>query len=150
MANTFHALNLHCIFCTKNRAPFLTPEIQVRLWPLMGGIARQSHIAPRCIGGMSDHVHLLLSMPTSVSVAKAMQLIKGGSSGWLAKTFPSLRNFAWQEGYAAFGVSCSHIEEVVLYIQNQEEHHRTKTFREEYLAFLDKHKISYEEKYALG
>jgi putative transposase len=150
MANTFHALNVHCVFCTKNRDPLLTPEIRARLWPLIGGIAKQSGIQPRCVGGMSDHAHLLLSLPTSLSVAKAIQLIKGGSSGWLGKTFPSLRNFAWQEGYAAFGVSFSHLEEVVRYIQNQEEHHRTKTFREEYLTFLQKHGIQYEEKYAIG
>ena len=150
MANTFHALNVHCVFCTKNRDPLLTPEIRARLWPLIGGIARQNQIEPRCIGGMSDHAHLLLSLPTSLSVAKAMQLIKGGSSGWLGKTFPPLRNFAWQEGYAAFGVSFSHLEEVARYIQDQEEHHRTKTFREEYLGFLQKHRIRFDEKFALG
>ncbi|MBV9490867.1 MAG: IS200/IS605 family transposase [Verrucomicrobia bacterium] len=150
MANTFHALNVHCVFCTKNRDPLLTPEIRTRLWSLIGGIARQNHIEPRCIGGMSDHAHLLLSVPTSLSVAKAMQLIKGGSSSWLGKTFAPLRHFAWQEGYAAFGVSFSHLDELVRYIQAQEEHHRTKTFREEYLGFLQKHRIQFDEKFALG
>jgi len=150
MANTFHALNVHCVFCTKDRAPLLTPEIRARLWPLIGGIARQHHIQPRSIGGMSDHAHLLLSLPTALSLAKAMQLLKGGSSRWIAKTFPPLRNFARQEGYAAFGVSFSHLEEVVRYIEAQEEHHRTRTFREEYLTFLRKNRIPFDEKFTLG
>jgi putative transposase len=150
MANTFHALNVHCVFSTKNRDPVLTPEIRNRLWAFMAGIAKQNGIGPRCIGGVSDHAHLLLSLPTCFSVAKAMQLIKGGSSAWIRETFRPLRSFTWQEGYGAFAVSVSHIETVARYIESQEEHHRTKTFREEYLAFLQKHGIEYQEKYALG
>jgi putative transposase len=150
MANAFRALNVHCVFSTKGRTPVLTPEIRPRLWAFMGGIANQNGIRPLCIGGMSDHAHLLLSLPTSLSVASAMQVIKGGSSTWLRNTFASLGHFAWQEGYGAFAVSVSHLDNAMRYIQNQEEHHRTRTFREEYLAFLQKNRIQNEEQYVFG
>ena len=150
MANTFRALNVHCVFSTKHRAPVLTPEIRARLWAFLGGIANRNGIDPLCIGGMSDHAHLLLSLPTSLSVAGAMQLIKGGSSTWLRETFPALRRFAWQEGYGAFAVRVSQLDEIIRYIQHQEEHHCVRTFREEYLGFLQKHGIQYEERYVFG
>jgi hypothetical protein len=86
-------------------------------------------------------------MPTTLSTAKGIQLIKGGSSTWVHETFPEMRDFAWQEGYGAFSVSVSHLDETIAYIKNQEEHHRQKSFQEEYLAFLKKHEIDYDEKY---
>jgi REP element-mobilizing transposase RayT len=84
------SLNIHCIFSTKERAPMLNPELTERLWPFLGGIARQNGITPRCIGGVADHVHLLLSWPTTVPIAKAIQLVKAGSSAWIDQTFYSL------------------------------------------------------------
>ena len=104
----------------------------------------------RCIGGVADHVHLLLSMPASASPAQAMQQIKGGSSLWLHKTFSELRDFSWQEGYGAFSVSVSQLPETIAYIANQKAHHRKKTFQEEYLAFLKKHEVNYDERYLWG
>jgi putative transposase len=82
-----------------------------------------------------------------VGVSKAVQLIKGGSSMWMKSEFPGKRGFAWQDGYAAFSVSKSVLPEVIEYIQNQREHHRAKTFEEEYVAFLKKHEIDYDERY---
>jgi putative transposase len=147
MAHTFCSLNVHCIFSTKDRVPVLGAEVRERLWPYMGGIARQNGIRPACIGGVADHVHLLLSLPTTIAVAKAIQLIKGGSSAWIHDTFRQLPNFAWQEGYGAFNVSVSHLSETVEYIKNQAEHYRTRTFQEEYLEFLKKHNPQLEDKY---
>lgn len=98
MAHTFYSLNVHCIFSTKDRVPVLTAEIRERLWPYLGGIAKQNGIRPACIGGVADHMHLLLSLPTTISIAKAIQSIKGGSSAWIHDTFQELHNFAWQEG----------------------------------------------------
>ena len=89
------------------------------------------------IDGVADHVHILLSQPATMSVAKAMQLLKGNSSKWIHETFPKLRSFAWQEGYAAFSIGVSGIEETRAYIRNQEEHHRARTYREEVIAFLN-------------
>ena len=97
------------------------------------------------IGGVADHVHILLSLPGTMSVAKAMQLLKGNSSKWIHETFPKLRTFAWQEGYAAFSLGVSGIEETRAYISNQEEHHRTRTYREEVIMFLKRHGLPFDE-----
>ena len=99
---------------------------------------------------MTDHVHLLLSIPASLAVSKAVQLIKGGSSHWLKVTFPNMIDFAWQDGYAAFTVSQSQLNDTQAYIRSQPEHHRTKTFIEEYRAFLARHRIEYDDRYLLG
>ena len=147
MADTFSSLNVHCVFSTKNREPLLVDETRDRLWAFMGGIAKQYGVKPLCIGGVADHVHLLLSLPTTLSVAKAVQLVKGGSSAWVHETFTPLRYFAWQSGYGAFTVSVSHVAETISYIQNQAEHHRAKSFQEEYVSFLEKHGIRFEERY---
>ena len=147
MAHTFSSLSIHCIFSTKERIPILSPETRERLWSYLGGIAKQNGIKPACIGGVADHVHLLLSLPTTIAVAKAIQLIKGAASAWVHDTFRELHNFAWQEGYGAFRVSVSHLSETVEYIKNQAEYHRTRTFQEEYLAFLKKHNLQFEDKY---
>ncbi len=98
------------------------------------------------IGGVADHVHVLLSIPATLSVSKAMQLLKGNSSKWLRETFSELRSqgFAWQEGFGAFSIGVSGVEETVRYIQGQEEHHRRKSFREELEVFLKKHGCPYE------
>jgi REP element-mobilizing transposase RayT len=91
------------------------------------------------IGGANDHVHLLLSLPATLSIAKAMQLLKGNSSKWLRETFPKMRSFAWPEGHGAFSIGVSGVDPTVAYIRSQAEHHRTRSFREEYLAILKKH-----------
>jgi putative transposase len=135
MADTFSSLNVHCVFSTKNREPLLVGEIKERFWAFMGGIAKQNEIKPLCIGGVADHVHLLLSLPTTMPVAKAMQLIKGGSSTWAHETFSPLRQFAWQSGYGAFTVSISHVAETITYIQNQVEHHRSGASRKNMSVF---------------
>jgi putative transposase len=99
------------------------------------------------IGGVADHVHMLLSTPATMSVSKAIQLIKGGSSKWVHDTFPERQSFQWQEEYAAFSVSVSQMDKIIPYIQNQEEHHRKVTFQEEFVALLKKHGVEYEEKF---
>ena len=99
------------------------------------------------IGGIEDHVHMLLSIPSTIFIAKALQLIKGGSSKWVHETFPECRLFAWQEKYAAFSVSVSGLDRVIEYIKNQKEHHRKMTFQEEFLILLKKHRIQYDERY---
>ena len=122
--------HIHCVFSTKERRPIIAPELSERLWPFMGGIARQNQMKAIEIGGVADHVHILLSLPSTVSIAKALQLIKGGSSK-----------------YGAFGVSVSQLDKIIHYIRNQEEHHRKMSFQEEFLALLKKHRIEYDERY---
>ncbi len=103
----------HCVFSTKDRRPLITPRLRERLWPYLGGIARENNMTAVEIGGVPDHVHLLLSVPPTLCIAKAMQLIKGGSSKWVHDTFPEQRLFRWQIKYGAFGVSVSVLDRIV-------------------------------------
>jgi putative transposase len=146
--HSFNSCLMHCVFSTKERRPFLSASIRERLWPYLGGIARENNIKALAIGGVADHVHLLLSLPTTLSISKAMQLLKGNSSKWLRETFPELRSqgFAWQGGFGSFSIGISGVEDTVCYIQKQEEHHRKKNFREELELFLKKHGCDYNAK----
>ncbi len=139
--------HFHCVFSTKGRRRIITPELRDRLWPFLGGIARNQGMKALEIGGVEDHVHILLSLPATFSISKAMQLIKGGSSKWVHETFPEQRLFGWQTKYGAFSVSASQLEPIVGYIRNQEEHHRKMTFQEEFVALLQKHGIEYDARY---
>lgn len=135
-----------CIFSTKERC-FITPEPRERLWPFLGGIARQNKMKAIEIGGVEDHVHILLSLPSTMAISKALQLIKGGSSKWIHETFPEHRLFTWQEEYGAFSVSVSQLDKTIEYLKGQEEHHCRMTFQEEFLTLLKKHRIEYDERY---
>ncbi|HEX8129739.1 MAG TPA: IS200/IS605 family transposase [Pyrinomonadaceae bacterium] len=117
MPHSYLSNLMHCVFSTKERRKFITPEVQQRLWPFIGGTAKKNDMKALAIGGVADHIHVLLSLPAPMPVAKAMQLIKGGSSKFVHETFSDQRSFAWQEGYGAFSVSISHVEETVAYIQ---------------------------------
>ena len=150
MANTYSSLNYHLIFSTKNRESSLIESVCARLWPYLGGIARENGMKALEIGGVADHVHILVSVPATMALSKAVQLIKGGSSHWIKESFPNLAGFAWQDGYGAFTVSESQLDTVRDYIRRQPEHHRTKTFAEEYRAFLEKHDIEFDERYLFG
>ncbi len=150
MAHSFVSCHIHYIFCTKNRRSFITPELEERLWPYMGGIARKHKMSALAIGGTENHAHLLISLPSTLTIAKAIQLIKGGASTWVKETFTDHNHFEWQEGYGAFSVSISHVDKTIAYIRNQKEHHKIQTFKEEYLAFLKKHGIPYDERYVWG
>ena len=139
MPHTYVSCDCHCIFATKQRAPVLTYEVRDRLYPYFGGIAKQHHIGLFASGGIEDHVHLLISIPATMSVSAAIKLFKGSSSRWIHKTFANLREFAWQEGYAAFSVSRSLHEKIIDYIDNQIEHHRQCTSEAEFFQMLQKH-----------
>ena len=147
MANTLTSLHYHIIFSTKHREPWIQENLNQRLWEYLGGIARQNNLKPLSIGGATDHVHMLLGMPATVALSDAVKKIKGGSSGWVKNNLPGCRAFGWQDGYGAFTVSKSLVAEVDDYIRRQGEHHRLKTFQEEYRAFLVRHEIPYLEKY---
>lgn len=137
----------HCAFSTKERRRIITPVLATRLWPFMGGIARNHKMKAIEIGGVEDHVHLLLSLPSTLPIAKAMQLIKGGSSKWIHETFPEHRLFEWQEKYGAFSVSVSNVANIIDYIKGQEAHHKQVSFQEEFVVLLKKHCIAYDDRY---
>src|SRR6476620_9619247 len=130
MAHSYISALYHCVFSTKERRKQITDDLASRLWPYLGGIARENKMRALEIGGVEDHVHLLLSIPSTLSIATAMQLIKGGSSKWIHDIFPEHNNFEWQEGYGAFTVGISQVEDTKQYIANQREHHRTKSFQD--------------------
>lgn len=147
MANTYTSLHYHFVFSTKGREPWITPEIEQRIWSFMGGIARENKIHPIQIGGVDDHVQLLLNANATFAPSKIAQLIKGGSSAWIHTTFPGMKSFKWQDGYGAFTVSKSSVPDVTQYIKNQREHHHTHSFQDEYLVFLDRHEVQYDERF---
>jgi REP element-mobilizing transposase RayT len=150
MANTYTSLHYHIVFSTRNREPYLTCEIRDQLFPYLGGIAREDGMQLIGVGGMADHVHCLVMVPATLTLSKAVQTLKGVSSKWIHKQFPALAKFSWQDGYSAFAVSLSNIPEVLKYIERQEEHHKKRSFQEEYIAFLKAHDIAFDERYVLG
>lgn len=143
--HTFTSCYLHCVWSTKERRRLITPELQLRLWPYLGGIARANKMTAIEIGGMEDHVHVLLTLPLTFSISKAMQLLKGNSSKWIRETFLDQSAFEWQEGYGAFSIGVSGIETTVDYIKRQAEHHHKRSFKDEFIEFLKKHNQSYDE-----
>jgi REP element-mobilizing transposase RayT len=147
MSHSFINSLHHCVFSTKERRPMITPELQARLFQYIGGIARENKIKLLAAGGVDDHVHLLVSMPSTISISKALQLIKGGSSKWIHETFSEHRLFEWQEGYGAFSIGIGDVERTINYINNQVEHHGKMDFKTEFRAFLKKHGIEYDERY---
>jgi REP element-mobilizing transposase RayT len=147
MGHTYASLLTHCIFSTKDRAPHLTKQIAPNVFAYMGGIVRSIGGVPLLINGVADHVHMLASLPPTLAIAEAMRVVKANSSKWIHGQWPDQRAFAWQNGYGAFSVSRSNQEAVLSYIAGQEEHHKTTTFQEEFLAFLKRHEIEFDERY---
>ena len=150
MADTYTSLCYHFVFSTKNRMPWIHSEMEQRLWEYIGGIARRHKTAGLQIGGTADHVHSLILAPATLSPSQIAQFLKGDSSAWIHHEFRRLRSFGWQDGYGAFSVSKSQIPHVIQYIQDQREHHRKKTFQEEYLELLKRHDIHYDDRYIWG
>jgi|SRR6516225_6565700 REP element-mobilizing transposase RayT len=149
MANTFSSLQYHLVFSTKHREPWLRSDVQERVWAYLGGIARQNGLKPLLVGGVEDHIHMLLAMPPTIAVSEAVKQVKGASSLWIKQNVSGCRGFGWQDGYGAFTLSKSQEFTVKDYIKMQREHHRVKTFHEEYQALLDRHEIDYDERYLL-
>lgn len=150
MTNTYVSLRYHIVFSTKERFHWITQDIEERVWAYIGGIAKDNGLHPIQIGGVDDHLHCLIGAPPTIAPAKMAQLLKGGSSRWIGTTFPNMRGFAWQDGYGAFTVSASKVSQLIEYIRNQRKHHQSMSFREEYLLMLQRHGISYDERYLWG
>jgi putative transposase len=147
MPGTYSQILLHVVFSTKARAAFIKPELQPRLYDYIGGIVRAEKGTLYAIGGMPDHVHLLLRWRTDGTIADLMRTVKARSSLWVHQTFPAFPAFAWQEGYAAFSVSKSAEADVKAYIERQIEHHQKRAFEQELLALLRAHGVSFDPRY---
>jgi REP element-mobilizing transposase RayT len=146
MPQSFAALHCHIVFSTKYREPRIKPEVQPRLFHYIGGILRNHSSQLVATGGMPDHVHLLASLGRTLAVADAVRLIKSNSSSWMHDEL-GLADFGWQDGYGAFAVSYSNVDQVKEYLANQEEHHRRVSFQEEFLELLRRHELEWDERY---
>jgi putative transposase len=150
MANTYAQCFYHFVFSTKERARFIFPDIEDRVWSYIGGIAKSHKMSAIQVGGIEDHIHALLMAKPSWAPSEIAKLIKGESSKWIHEEFSDLRRFGWQDGYAVFTVSESIVPKVVDYLKDQRIHHSTKTFEEEYLELLQLHGIEYDDRYLFG
>lgn len=146
MPSTHTSLHYHVVFSTKNRERWFEEAFWSDLHRYIGGCLKTVNCTPLQIGGVEDHVHLLFGQPANVTLSDTVREIKSHSSKWIKEKLK--RNaFAWQVGYGAFTVSPSSFSQVTNYIVNQKEHHRTKTFEEEYVQFLGKHGVKFDPKY---
>lgn len=143
---SFTLLTYHVVFATKYRRRSINREIQERLYEYMGGTLRgkKGHLIE--IGGVEDHVHLLAGLSSVLAVSDVIRDVKASSSKWMREE-GGVDHFEWQKGYGAFTVSYDRVESIRKYIRNQIEHHRTKTFQEEYIDFLQRHGIEFRTEY---
>jgi REP element-mobilizing transposase RayT len=144
MSHTYTSVFVHCVFSTKERRPLIPGTRTAELYAYLGGIARTEGLTLIAAGGTANHIHLLLVLSSTCSVAYAVQKLKGGSSRWMGS------GFSWQEGYGAFSVSASQLEVVKHYIQNQEEHHRKRDFEQEFTSLLHSCGVEFDERFVFG
>jgi putative transposase len=147
MSGKFINVNIHMVWSTKWRKPLLDSQWSPRLYGYLGGIAHSNKARLLEAGGQADHVHLYVSMPSTLSIAQMVNTLKANSSRWIRESFPNRKLFAWQEGYGAFSVSKSGERAIIEYIINQAEHHKRIGFREEFLKLLKEHEIDFDSKY---
>jgi REP element-mobilizing transposase RayT len=147
MAQTLVSLLVHIIFATKRREDFITLEIELNLYAYLAGIARKHGSRLLASGGTANHVHLLISQSKNIALSDLMEELKKSSSVWIKTQGKEFANFHWQDGYGAFSIGASQIPAVKAYLARQKEHHRKKTFQEEFIEFLSKYGIEYNEKY---
>ena len=149
MPGTFSNIVLHIVFGTKNRQRLITTDLRPRIYKYMGGIIRQSGGALYEIGGLADHVHLLVQSRPGLAVSDLVRTVKSGSSGWAHREHLDVQRFGWREGYGVFSVSQSRVDTLKRYIVEQEEHHKRRDFKSEFLALLEAHGVEYDEQYVL-
>jgi putative transposase len=147
MANTYTQIHLHFVFAVKYRDGMIQAIWKDELYKYITGIVQNNNHKLVAINGMPDHIHILIGMRPTQSVSDLLQDIKGSSSKWINEKKFLKNKFEWQEGFGAFSYGKSQIKDVITYIENQEEHHKKRTFREEYLAFLEKFEVEYDERY---
>lgn len=147
MASSLVKIDVHLIFHVKTTSVNIKEVDLNRVFAYIGGIIKTNEGIPFCVGGRPDHIHILASLPKSMSIVDFVRIIKINSSKWIKTIDEKYKFFAWQDGYGAFSVSPSLIEKTVNYIQKQEEHHQKRTFEEEYKLFLDAYGVEYNEKY---
>jgi REP element-mobilizing transposase RayT len=149
MPHSYSNLLVHVIFSTQERRPEISAKLQSDLYAYIGGILRELRVKAVAIGGTKDHVHVLMRLPQDTPVADVVRVVKTNSSRWVHEKWQH-RAFSWQAGYGAFSVSESNAGAVTRYIMAQAEHHRRRSFQEEFVAFLKKNGVAYDERYIWG
>lgn len=147
MPQSLSKVYTHITFSTKNRENFIPEDIQERLFDYLGGTCKGLDCNPIKVGGYRDHVHILCTLSRNISQARLLEEVKKESSKWIKTLGDKYKNFYWQRGYGIFSVNPTEIEVVINYIKTQEEHHKTKTFKDEFRAFLKKYNVEYDERY---
>ncbi len=138
---------IHLVFSTKYRQPLIQPPVEAELHAYLGGICNRLECQAIKVGGYTDHIHLLCMLSKKLALMKLAEEVKSHSSKWIKTKGDAYKSFYWQDGYGAFSVNPSQTDRVVEYIANQHEHHRKRTFQEEYRIFLRKYKAEYDERY---
>ena len=147
MATTLVQINVHVIFHTKNTGPIIRTEDLQNVFSFIGGIIKTLGETPVIIGGMSDHIHILTSLPKTMSTSDFLRTIKANSSRWIRESDKYYSDFSWQKGCGVFSVSPSKIPSMIKYIQNQESHHKKRSFKEEYLEILEAYGIEFNKEH---
>ena len=147
MPQSLSLVILHVIFSTKDRQPYLNPDTRPKLHAYLATVARNAGCEAYRVGGVADHVHLAIRLSRTVTLADLIQDLKTTSSKWLKPQSPALAAFAWQRGYGCFSVGPTDVDGLKAYIDDQENHHRTRTFQEEFRMFLKKYGVEYDEAY---
>jgi REP element-mobilizing transposase RayT len=149
MANTYTKLNIHIVFHIKSTGICIKKEDLPQVFAYIGGIIRNVDGYPVTVGGIENHIHILATMPKTISVSEFVQKIKANSSRWIKSLGKYYESFAWQEGYGAFCVSPSLLKKTIHYIETQEEHHNKESVRAEFIRFLQENGIEFDERYLL-
>lgn len=147
MPQSLTQLYLHIVFSTKNHIPFIKQSIRKELYSYIGGILNNVECPSIKIGGIDDHIHILCRFSKKITIIKLLEEIKTSSSKWIKTKGEDYAKFHWQDGYGAFTVSSSAVENVTSYIENQEQHHAFKKFKEEYIELLENNNTDYDERY---
>ena len=147
MPQSLSKVVVHIVFSTKNREPMLDASVRPRLFAFLSSVDRDAQCECYRVGGVADHVHIAVRLSRTITVAEIVEVLKAYSSKWLKTQSADLANFSWQRGYGAFSFDPSALHVLQRYIDNQEEHHRKRTYQEEYRAFLEKYEMEYDERY---
>lgn len=147
MSGKYLSLNVHFTWSTAGREPWIEKDMREDLYSYIGGILNNKSAKLLAAGGVFDHIHLYASLPSTLSIADFVNVVKSNSSRWIYESSSQLRGCAWQEGYGAFSVSKSAEDSLVRYVRNQETHHAKHTFKQELLTLLEEHEIKYDERY---
>ncbi len=147
MPQSLSLVVVHVIFSTKERRPFIEPETRPKLQAYLATVARNAGCESYRVGGVADHVHLAIRLSRTITIADLVETLKTSSSKWMKTQAPGLAVFSWQRGYGCFSVGPSDLDALCAYIDSQEEHHKTRTFQDEFRMFLKKYGVEYEEAY---